>query len=416
MFIKQIQIEDYRSCLNTKFDLDQHFSALIGPNGSGKTNVLNAILLVRKLIFEGEYYYRQKEEQPTGQCKLKVWFDINGKQIILTSTIALYTDEENRDVIISSKQQWYLKDFTGSRKHIELPLEIIKEMVLGKRHLRFRSYVPLSLRQRHRLPRKRLRGLRELDQKTIKPFQSLVQYVIDMKYYGAAQFTNPSDCPVSFEIGEEGRHRRRLGLKSHSEFLYDLYSEYKSVEASRYDQFFDIIGPTGIGLIDNISFQEIETSSIEYLVRSGGKVRKSRQKKLLVIPKFKIDKHRLSPNQLSEGTLRTITLLFYLITEKSSILLIEEPEVCVHHGLLSSIIDLIKTYSYDKQIVISTHSDFVLDKVEPENVYKVSRAPRKGTEVTHITKAMSKKELSALRNYLEKEGNLGEYWKHGALV
>ncbi len=415
MFIKQIQVENYRSCLNTKFDLDRHFSVLIGPNGSGKTNMLNAILLLKKLISEGEYYYRHEEEQPAGQCKLKVWFDINGRQIILTSKIDIYTDEENRDIIVSSKQKWYLKDFTGSPKHIELPLEAIKEMITEKRHPHFYPH-KYYLKRRYKSLRRVHRSLRGLDPKTIKPFRFLIQYVIDMKYYSASQFTNPSDCPVSFEIEKEGRRRRRLGLKSHSKFLYDIYIEYKTKETSRYNQFFDIIGPAGIRLVDSISFNEIETSSTDYLVRSGGKVRKSRQKKILVIPKFKIDKYKLSPNQLSEGTLRTITLLFYLITEKSSLLLIEEPEVCVHHGLLSSIVGLIKTYSRDKQIVISTHSDFVLDKVKPENVYRVLRMPKKGTKITHIAKAMSKKELIALRNYLENEGNLGEYWKHGALV
>ena len=415
MFIKQVQIENYRSCLNTKFDLDQHFSTLIGPNGSGKTNILRAILLIRKLIFEDEYYYRYEKEQPTGQCKLKVWFDIKGKQIILTSKIATYTDEENRDVIVSSKQQWYLKDFIGNRKHVELPLSMIKEMIIGRRKTHFFSHRYLSFRRKHVLRKERYKRPLELDQKAINAFQSLIQYMIDMKYYGASQFTNPSDCPVSFEIEKEGRRRRGIGLKSHSKFLFDLYTEYKSAEASRYEQFFDIIGPAGIGLIDNISFQEIQTSSIDYSVRSGGKIRKRKQKKILIIPKFKIDKHELSPNQLSEGTFRTITLLFYLITESSSLLLIEEPEVCVHHGLLSSIIDLIKTYSRNKQIVISTHSDFVLDKVKPENVYKVSRIPKEGTKITRISKAMSKKELIALKNYLEKEGNLGEYWKHGAL-
>ena len=137
--------------------------------------------------------------------------------------------------------------------------------------------------------------------------------------------------------------------------------------------------------------------------------------KILVIPQFNIGKNELSPNQLSEGTFKTITLLFYLITEASKVLLVEEPEVCVHHGLLSSIIELIKTYSRDKQIVLSTHSDFVLDEVNPENVYKVTNLPLKGTKVSHVPKSMSRLELAALREYLEVEGNLGEYWRHGGL-
>jgi predicted ATPase len=103
------------------------------------------------------------------------------------------------------------------------------------------------------------------------------------------------------------------------------------------------------------------------------------------------------------------------MTDNSTALLIEEPEVCVHHGLLSSILELIKSFSKRKQMILSTHSDYVLDHVSPENVYKVSSEPLAGTVVSHITKSMTAKELLALRDYLEREGNLGEYWREGGL-
>ena len=83
--------------------------------------------------------------------------------------------------------------------------------------------------------------------------------------------------------------------------------------------------------------------------------------------------------------------------------------------MLSSIIDLIKTYSKQKQIVISTHSDFVLDQIQPHQVYKVSNSKDEGTVVTQLAKGMTSKEVSALSLYLESEGNLGEYWRHGGL-
>ncbi len=53
-------------------------------------------------------------------------------------------------------------------------------------------------------------------------------------------------------------------------------------------------------------------------------------------------------------------------------MILEEPEVCIHHGLLDSILDLILESSEKKQIIISTHSDFVLDKLDPENVFMVT--------------------------------------------
>ena len=96
-------------------------------------------------------------------------------------------------------------------------------------------------------------------------------------------------------------------------------------------------------------------------------------------------------------------------------LLIEEPEVCIHHGLLNSIVELIKTYSREKQIIISTHSDAVLDELDIHNVFKVTKDDGAGTKVTGINKSLKGQELRALRNFLKTEGTLGEYWRHGDL-
>jgi predicted ATPase len=168
-------------------------------------------------------------------------------------------------------------------------------------------------------------------------------------------------------------------------------------------------------LVDKITFREIRTSSTEYSVQVGGKIERRRAEKVLVIPQFRRGKNILSPNQLSEGTFKTLALLFYIITEESTALLLEEPEVCVHQGLLSSILELIKKYSMEKQMIVSTHSDYVLDHVKPENVLSVKADPVDGTVVRHLRKTMSKKEYEALRYYLGHEGNLGEYWREGGL-
>ena len=78
-------------------------------------------------------------------------------------------------------------------------------------------------------------------------------------------------------------------------------------------------------------------------------------------------------------------------------------------GLLSSILELISVYSREKQMIVSTHSDYVLDHIQPENVFRVSRDRLRGTRVSPIRKTMTQKEYSALRHYLDHEGNLGEF-------
>lgn len=408
MKITKMEIHNYRSCSTATFLPHPNLSVLIGPNGSGKTNILSAIQLLKKLAKEEPR--SSKSDSPTAESKLKVWFQLNDRTAILTAKIHSYTDERNLDVIVSSSQRWYLKDFTGNAKLIALPLSVTfhdQYLQFYKTELSSGTYRRISKMTGYPI-------YRQLEDSAVKPVMEIAEHLSKMRYYSASQFTNPSNCPVSFEIEKEGKRKIGIRLFGHSKFLFDLYISY-STRSKAYIKFFDIIGPNGIGLVDKIFFKDISTSSIQYSVRSGGRIKKRKREKSLIVPQFTVGKHELSPNQLSEGTFKTITLLFYLIREESSILLIEEPEVCVHHGLLNSIMGLINVYSQDKQIVVSTHSDFVLDQVAPENVFQTIFDPQIGTTIQHITNTMSSDELSALRDYLESEGNLGEYWRHGAL-
>lgn len=193
-----------------------------------------------------------------------------------------------------------------------------------------------------------------------------------------------------------------------------MYQESRR-NSNTYSEFLNIVGADGIGIVESIEFNEVQTSSSNYSVMTGGKVVKKEKKNLLVVPSFKVLGNSLSPSQLSEGTFKTLALVFYLVTDKSSILMIEEPEVCVHHGLLNSIVELIDIYSKDKQIFISTHSDSVLDRLGIENVFKVKRTKEAGTKISSIKRNMKNIELRALKNYLLNEGSLGEYLKHGDL-
>lgn len=404
IMIKRIEIKNYRSCLDTAIELHPSLSVLIGPNGSGKTNILNALLLLKKLCDHRRWYASSVKQSITQPCLLKVWFEIENKTAIFSARITLDTDDDNDEIIVSSQEQWYMKAFTGNSKRIKIPLELIHTLNSPEFLYNKRIY------SRH------FNVARKIPSEAIEPLTIIGNNLSRIGYYGATQFANPAKCRTSLEIEEEGLNRRAFGLYSgHSQFLFDLYKQIKTPNNFLFQQFKETIGPKGLNLIDDFIMKEVSISSNAYSVRSGGRLIKKKRRKLLAIPQFRIGKNILSPNQLSEGTFKTITLVFYLITEPSKILLIEEPEVCIHHGLLASILELIKAHTINKQIIISTHSDFVLDKVLPDHVYKVSYLKDEGTRVQHLTKSISKKELSALRNYLETEGNLGEYWKHGGL-
>lgn len=408
MKISKISIKNYRSCVDTTFSPNDSLSVLIGPNGSGKTNILSAIRLLPALCYTRQRNYGAEDPPITSACELKVMYEVDDLSITHTARINIVTNEKNQDEIINSDESWYMPDVTGNRKRIKIPFSFLSEAFQGRG---ISNHWQDMRRQSHLVHYLRGRGITT---EALRYLQRVVEFVTQISYYSASQFTNPGSSPISFEVEGDARRRTGISITGHKKFLFDVYQEHLKV-SDIYSEFISLVGPDGIGLIESVDFNEIKTSSSNYSVMTGGQVLRKEKTNLLVVPSFQISGNSLSPSQLSEGTFKTLALIFYLVTDKSSLLMIEEPEVCVHHGLLNSIVELIKIYSKDKQIFISTHSDSVLDKIIIDNVFKVRRAKETGTEAANIRKKMGAKELSALKSYLLNEGSLGEFWKHGDL-
>jgi ABC-type lipoprotein export system ATPase subunit len=408
--LKRIVIENYRSCLRTSIDLHPNLSVLIGPNGSGKTNILQSIMLLSQVARQPEHARGMRGI--TTKSRMKAMFEWAHSSTELNASMDAYTNEFNHDILVDSRQKWLFKK-KNEREFISgLPLAIYHQFhphlsqtnILTDELIRFRHFWSVKHRATEVMPKWAQRDLGRV-----------ARYWSGIRYYGASQFTNPGSCPTSFEIEREGNLRGPHRMSGHAKFLYGMYSAKRANSNRNYDDFMEIVGPKGLSLIDDLTFREVKSSSTEYSVRVGGKVERRRRENLLVIPQFKIGRQTLSPNQLSEGTFKTLALLFHIITEDSTALLIEEPEVCVHQGLLSSILELVKSYSNHKQMIMSTHSDYVLDHVRPDNVYRVGLQKAHGTIARPIRKTMTSKEFAALRDYLERDGNLGEYWREGGL-
>jgi len=405
MKLQKFEIKNYRSCLTTKIELLSNPTCLIGINGVGKSNILNGLLLFKK-IFTGRRYYGGNRRTSSSLSKLNTELVYQNKVVKLKCEFQYEADEKNSDTVTNITFKVNLKDFTKSNKWIEVPLhlfEINRELLNDltpqyiSRHYRYTEsqYIYFN----NKIIRKLL--------------QDLFSFLTSISYYSASQFSDPSKCPVSFELEEvRMRNPNRFTNSSHEKFIQELYRTSKN-NKTLFDKYISLVNSSGIDLIEDISFNQYEMPSSSYEVRSGGKIRKIDKSRLLIIPSVTIDKSTLSFNQLSEGTFKTLALIFYIITDKSPLLLIEEPEVCVHHGLLNSIISLILIESKKKQIVVSTHSDFVLDKLNPENIVLVKKEKGKGTVANSLQKTMSSNDFKALKQYLLSTGNLGEYWKEG---
>jgi ABC-type Mn2+/Zn2+ transport system ATPase subunit len=417
VYLKAFSALNYRSCQHTSFRLNPNLSILIGMNGSGKTNILNAIFLLKNL--SKSRHERLREELTPNKSELTFRFSVDGNNVTYKATILHVTNRRHRLEIVRANERWDLKEITGKKGWLRIPLHMLMGFatddvdtefsILGRASFRTRKVaVHSSELNRYITLAQLLEG--EKVQKT-SPLRKLANFVSRINYYTASQYTNPTESPTSFELQDNELYRTGIGHDTaHVRFLYDLY-QCSIDETKDFPNYLSIVGQRGIGLVDTIQFPEIPIPASEVEIRSGGKIVRRKVPREFVAPIFIVNRTRLSPNQLSEGTFRTLALIFYLTTDRSRLLLLEEPEVCIHHGLLASIIELVKSYADKKQIILSTHSDFVLDHVSPENVFLVKNQRGSGTEVRHLPKTMSTKSYAALKHYLSDMGNLGEYWR-----
>lgn len=118
--------------------------------------------------------------------------------------------------------------------------------------------------------------------------------------------------------------------------------------------------------------------------------------------------HPNSPSQreeqFSDGTLRLLGLLWALL-ESDSVLLLEEPELSLHVGIVSQLAYLIYKMqaSKNQQVLVSTHSDVLLAQPEIDATEVLMLTPTKsGTEV----KIASDNE--AVKQLLEADFTVGE--------
>jgi predicted ATP-dependent endonuclease of OLD family len=392
MKILNFEINNYRSCIKTKFDLQKTLTALIGINGVGKSNILFGFQLFNKTERSRRFFYNSDKNNLL-KAQVNLTIEINEKIVFVRSNFYYETDEQNIDEVTFTEIK-YRFEIQNTRRWQTIDAEIYDFVDFLKR------------RPGANFPR-------QFQTETAKFSIELIQTLSNISYYSATQFSDPSKCPISIDEYDDYKSisRNRSG-KTHGKFIFDLFRAYTSSEKT-FKLFLNTVGMNGLKLLDNIEFNVHQIPSNSYKVRTGGQIQTTENLKNIIIPSITIDGLCLSPNQLSEGTFKTLALVFYILNDKSEVLLIEEPEVCVHHGLLNSIIELIKFQSFYKQIVISTHSDYVLDMLEPENILLIKKEKEKGTIATPLTKALSKNDFEVLKDYLQTSGNLGEYWKEG---
>jgi predicted ATPase len=111
---------------------------------------------------------------------------------------------------------------------------------------------------------------------------------------------------------------------------------------------------------------------------------------------------------MSDGTLRFLGQLAALFSpDPLALACFEEPENCIHPGLLQLVVDVFKSASRKTQILVTTHSPEFLNFLAPENLMIVEKKDGK-------TQCREAKDVAGVKEALKTLG-LGELWYSGHL-
>ena len=117
---------------------------------------------------------------------------------------------------------------------------------------------------------------------------------------------------------------------------------------------------------------------------------------------------KIPASSMSSGTLRFLAFLAALYSpEAPALVCFEEPENNIHPRALELLVDILQNSSGKRQVIISTHSPYLLNLIEPDSVFVFD----KKQAGTTITEAGTTKELTSLLRSV----GLGEAWYAGSI-
>lgn len=117
--------------------------------------------------------------------------------------------------------------------------------------------------------------------------------------------------------------------------------------------------------------------------------------------------YSIPSNRLSDGTLRYLCLLAVIFDpEPPPLVCIEEPELGLHPDVIAGLVHLLKEFSRRTQLIITTHSEAVVDALHDYPAAIIACGKKAGSTT------MERLDAEDLRSWLD-EYRLGTLWKRG---
>ena len=381
MFIKRIQLKNLLSFGPDTEALELlPLNVLIGPNGSGKSNLIEAISLLKATPRDLTAPIRAG-----GGIHDWIW---RGDPRASSAHI---------EVIINNPRGSSALRYCLGFAEMGQQFELTEERIENKEKDLFHSMPYYELQYGRATLSYRGEKQHQLRQEEINPQQSIL-----------AQRKDPNQYPELTWLGETfGR------MRLYRESSFGRRTPPRQPQQADLPNDFLLEDGKNLGLVLNrlkrepkVKVQILETMRQLYegvidldVSIEGGTVQVFAQEGSIMVP----------ATRLSDGTLRFLCLLAILChPNPPPLVCIEEPELGLHPDVLPVLSDLLREASQRCQLIVTTHSDMLVDTLTdtPESVVVCEKHDGK-TEMHRLDKA-------DLAEWL-KRYSLGELWTRGDL-
>lgn len=335
MKIKKVYIENFKSFRKLELDLNGGINILVGNNEAGKSTILEAIHLALTGLFNGKYlrnelteylfnfdciqeYVANPENLP--YILIEIFFE-DGKYPLFEGT--LNNEKKDKESGISFKIAFDEK-YQNAYNELLKEKESIKTLPVEYYDIFWNSF-----------------GRDSITSRSI-PVKSAF---IDSS---SNRFQNGSDVYLSRIIRENLDENDLVKISQAHRKMRDAFMGDESIQTI------------------NAKVKTHSTLTAKELVLSVELVSKNAWESSLMTYFDDIPFHFIGKGE--QCIIKTDLALSHRKSQESNLLLIEEPENHLSHTKLNALINKIKNGNSDKQIIISTHSSFVANKLGLEHL------------------------------------------------
>jgi predicted ATPase len=377
--LTRARVRNFRSLHD--LDVELHpLNVLVGPNGSGKSNIVQSLELLREYAVQGTQVLSQLQS-----FKGTLWGDSRRGP----STVAIELEGE-------------IRAGSGVPRAFRYSWEVTRER---------QAWTHLSMERFSYLP--------PPDERVLVQYPSKSDQVQFFKEDGTASFSSVpsglSSLSMAAQQAEEGGLGRFASDVLGWQFLSPVPTYARGPQEAKRETRLGSGGENLSGVLhslqaeDRDAFDRVvealraavpEITSISTPVTTEGKTYVEATEAGI--------SGRVPIWSLSDGTVALLALFTLLERPvKPALICIEEPENYLHPGIMEHLAESIQRASESTQIIVTTHSPFLLNLMDPQVVLVVEKTDGK-------TSVRPARDITGVKEAAKKLG-LGELWMSGGI-